>query len=144
LSASTGGTKKSKEFDPEPHLNQERKWHFNVRGYETYPTDMVPSLHSLSSLQFKFGILASCPIIATDFATPLTAGNPRWVVPVALTVLLFLSKTDEAAAISLTKAVCAALRTLTWRFRGPEPSRFCASKLTGGYPYYIVNEQPEL
>lgn len=28
LSASTGGTKKSKEFDPEPHLNQERKWVF--------------------------------------------------------------------------------------------------------------------
>lgn len=129
--ASMGGTIKSREFDPEPHLHI---FQHLSREYAmpTYPTDIVPSLHSLRSLQFKLGSNASLPIIATVLATPLTAGKPRIVVPKALPVLLFFRSTADAAAISRATAVCASVRTLTLRLREPEPSFFCASKLVGG------------
>jgi len=100
----------------------------------TNPTTMVPSLHSFSSPHVRSGILASCPLIATVFTTPRTAGSPRMMVPLLSRTRVFLSKTEDAAAISFASAVCAALRAFTPRLRGPMPSMRCASKLTGGYP----------
>lgn len=138
VSASMGGTTKSSKYDPEPHLILKKKpfcWALHNNRKITNPTTMVPSLHSFSSLHFTLGILASCPMIAIFFATPRTAGRPRIVVPLESPTRAFLSKTDEAEAISFASAVCPALRAFTSRFRGPLPSGLWASKLTWGKFY---------
>ena len=99
----------------------------------TDPMDIVPSLHSFKSLQLRFGILASCPTIATVFTFDKDTGRPLVVTPAEVD-RLFLSRTEDAEAISRTRAVCSGVRTLTLRLPGPEPSGCWESKLMGGYP----------
>lgn len=88
---------------------------------------IVPSLHSFK-LQFVDPFFASCPTIAIVFGTE--RGSPA----VAETLREFLSKTAEADAISRTRAVCASVRTFTFKFSEPEPSGCCASKFVAGNP----------
>lgn len=105
------------------------------REGQTYPIDIVPSLHSFKSLQLKFGRSASCPTTAIVLIRAAASGSPRVVTPVAVPVVvvrLFFSSTADAPPISRTSAVCAAERTSTCRFSEPEPSECCASKFTVG------------
>lgn len=88
-------------------------------------------------MQFRFGIFASWPTTAIDLVRAEANGRPLIVCPVAVPVVvtrLFFRRTADAEAISRTRAVCAAERTETPRFRSPEPSGFCALKLIAGNP----------